>query len=65
MMARVGDLASKVTARLGGVALPYRVRKSWNDAKSQLGAFNDLANAKALAAKHSGYHVYDSNGKEV
>lgn len=65
MMARMGDLASKVTARLGGVALPYRVRKSWGDAKSQLGAFNSLDNAKAMAAKNSGYHVYDATGKEI
>lgn len=43
----------------------YRVRKSASDAKSQKGAFTSLANAKALADKHSGYKVYDKNGKLV
>ena len=46
-------------------ALPYRVRKSWADAKSQIGAFNSLDNAKAMAKKNAGYHVYDANGKEI
>lgn len=43
----------------------YRVRKSWDDAKSQLGAYTILANAKAMADKHPGYEVYDWNGKLV
>ena len=41
----------------------YRVRKSWNDAKSQIGAFESLENAKS--ACRTGYHVYDSKGVEV
>lgn len=41
----------------------YRVRKSWGDAKSQIGAFSDLANAKR--ACKPGYTVYDSNGRAV
>lgn len=41
----------------------YRVRKSANDAKSQIGAYRNLDNAKALADKNSGYSVYDTNGK--
>lgn len=65
MFARMGDLASKVTAKLGGENLPYRVRKSWTDSKSQLGAFNNLENAKALAAKNPGYHVFDALGTEI
>ena len=32
----------------------YRVRKSWSDAASQLGAFEKLENAKALADKNTG-----------
>lgn len=44
---------------------PYRVRKSWADVKSQIGAFSVLENAKALAAKNTGYHVYDKTGKEI
>lgn len=43
----------------------YRVRKSWTDAKSQLGAYKVLANAKACADKNPGYTVYDPNGKAV
>lgn len=39
----------------------YRVRKSWKDEKSQLGAYEQLANAKANCT--SGYSVYDSTGK--
>ena len=70
MMARMGDLANKVTARLSGSPVsddvkPYRVRKSASDAKSQLGAFNSLENAKALAAKNPGYKVFDATGKEI
>lgn len=43
----------------------YRVRKSWADAKSQLGAYKVLANAKACADKNPGYTVYDPDGKAV
>ena len=41
----------------------YRVRKSWTDAKSQIGAFSSLENAKK--ACKTGYAVFDSNGKQV
>lgn len=41
----------------------YRVRKSANGAKSQIGAYRNLESAKALADKNSGYSVYDTNGK--
>ena len=41
----------------------YRVRKSWADAKSQLGAYSSLENAKK--ACKVGYSVFDSNGKAV
>lgn len=43
----------------------YRVRKTWADAKSQIGAYTDLNNAKAKADKNPGYKVYDSSGKCV
>lgn len=43
----------------------YRVRKSWEDATSQLGAYTVLANAKVMADKNPGYEVYDWNGKLV
>ena len=43
----------------------YRVRKSWADAKSQIGAYKVLKNAKALADKNPGYKVYDASGNRV
>lgn len=43
----------------------YRVRKSADDAKSQIGAYRNLNSAKALADKNSGYSVYDTNGKLI
>lgn len=41
----------------------YRVRKSWADAKSQLGAYSSLENAKK--ACKVGYSVFDANGNVV
>ena len=44
----------------------YRVRKDWNDAKSQIGAYSDLDNAKeACDQAGAGYEVYNSAGKVV
>lgn len=43
----------------------YRVRKSWEDAKSQKGAYKVLKNAKACADKNEGCSVFDWNGKNV
>lgn len=40
----------------------YRVRRSPNDAKTQLGAFRSLENAKALADKSAGFSVFDETG---
>lgn len=52
----------------GGGAAPaaaplYRVRKTWKDSKSQLGAYAVLANAKKNCP--AGYSVYDEAGKVV
>lgn len=41
----------------------YRVRKTWADASSQIGAYSVLENAKA--ACKAGYSVFDSKGKVV
>lgn len=41
----------------------YRVRKSWNDAASQTGAYSSLENAKKSCG--DGYSVYDSKGNCV
>ena len=43
----------------------YRVRKSWQNAASQKGAFHDLNNAKQCADANPGYTVYDPDGKAV
>ena len=43
----------------------YRVRKSWADVTGQIGAFTDLANAKACVIAHPGYKVYDIKGVQV
>lgn len=43
----------------------YRVRTSWSNAASQIGAFENLEYAKRLAESNPGYNVYDSNGKFV
>lgn len=41
----------------------YRVRKSWADAASQIGAFTNLDNAKR--ACKDGYYVFDNQGNAV
>lgn len=43
----------------------YRVRKSWADSKSQIGAFKNLDYAKAAADKAAGYFVFDAEGKAI
>ena len=43
----------------------YRVRKSWQNASSQKGAFHELAYAKECADANPGYTVYDPDGKAV
>lgn len=73
---RLGDLAAKVTAELGNKGdtptpqtpskkIYYRVRKNWNDAKSQKGAFTVLDNAKRCADENKGYNVFDEIGKAI
>jgi len=62
-------IADEVNRRLKdaskSVKALYRVRVSWDDEKSQLGAFSKLDNAKALVDKNKGYFVYDESGKVV
>lgn len=41
----------------------YRIRKSWTDRKSQIGAYSNLNNAKK--ACKAGYTVYDEKGRAV
>ena len=82
LMQRMGSLASKVTEQLSGSAPAtatapantaadvtpkyYRVRKTWADADSQLGAYTIYDNAKIKADEAgSRYAVFDWNGKEI
>ena len=41
----------------------YRIRKSWSDSKSQVGAYRNLESAKKACPV--GYSVYNNAGKEV
>ena len=73
LYARLGDLATKVTAQLAGTtttpetptATLYRVRKTWSDSKTQKGAFKVLSNAKKCADDNAGYSVFDEKGNVV
>lgn len=72
LYARLGDLATKVTAQLAGTTTPeptistlYRVRKTWSDSKTQKGAFKVLSNAKKCADDNAGYSVFDEKGTVV
>lgn len=73
------DIANRVNERLGtSQSTPqtnekpsnssetlYRVRKSADDAKTQLGAYKTLSNAKKQADKNPGYFVFDQNGVKI
>ena len=73
LMARMDDLAAKTTARLGGTSTGgdtskkavYRVRKTWADSKTQVGAYKILENAKKAADEHPGYAVFDEDGVKI
>lgn len=59
--------ASSTTSTSGSTtsATLYRVRKTWADASSQIGAYSSLDNAKKCADEHSGYYVFDEDGNAV
>ena len=63
--AKLAGSSSGNTGGSAGSGTLYRVRKSWSDASSQLGAFAVLDNAKELADKNPGYAVFDEAGKKV
>lgn len=56
-------IANEVNKRLGTNEEMYRVRKSWADVKSQIGAYRNLDNAKKACP--SGYYVFNSLGAVV
>lgn len=43
----------------------YRVRKSWKDVASQIGAYTSLKNAIKCVNSNNGYFVYDNDGTQV
>lgn len=67
----IADIATALGGTAGAIinnnstAATYRVRKTWADASSQIGAFTSLANAKALVDKNAGYSVFDGSGTAV
>ena len=69
LKSRMPEICNLVNARLSGTTTTpevkkyYRVRKSWEDSGSQIGAYALLENAKAACKE--GYAVYDWNGNEV
>ena len=80
LYSRLRDVANKVNERLNATTKQtqstqnaqkssantlYRVRKSWNDTKSQKGAFKSLDNAKKRCNENVGYSVFDDKGKVV
>ena len=75
LFSRLGEVARRVNVNLGSNSKPatptpstgsnlYRVRKSAGDAKSQVGAYKNLANAKKKADE-TGLKVFDQNGNQV
>lgn len=58
-----GVSSSSVPNTSDTVTEMYRVRKNWEDASSQLGAYEVLDNA--IKACSDGYYVFDSNGNVV
>ena len=62
------EFRRKVQSYLGGVQSSvssemYRIRKSWNDVASQIGAYTNLEGAKE--AWKSGYYVFNGKGEIV
>lgn len=43
----------------------YRVRKTWPNASTQLGAYQSLQNAKDTVDKNPGYYVFDEKGTAI
>lgn len=62
--AAMGSSATSTTSSTSATSKQtYRIRKSWSDAASQIGAYTNLEYAKA--ACKDGYFVFDSQGRKV
>lgn len=65
----LANAEAQIIAEYFGISKPvsettiYRIRKTWEDAKSQIGAFANLDNAKKACKE--GYSVFDENGNVV
>ena len=58
-------IGTKITVSTENTEM-YRIRKTWEDAKSQVGAYTDLNNAKAACDKAGkDYEVYNSKGVAI
>lgn len=66
---RLGKIASEVNEKLKQPEYQsqqlFRVRKSYEDDWSQIGAYAVLENAKVICDANPGYSVYDRMGKKV
>lgn len=62
---RIGGSTAKTDDKTDTKKQIYRVRKTATDAKTQIGAFTVLDNAKKTADKNSGYKVFDVSGNVV
>lgn len=62
-------IAEQVNKQLGATAnttTVYRIRKTWEDAESQIGAYKNLEYAKnACDDAGKGYYVFDETGKAI
>lgn len=69
LMSKMGWIADEVNRRLNNETEKpkqlYRVRKTWDNALSQLGAYTKLQNAINMAKKHPGYNIYNIYGEKV
>ena len=59
------DTANTSSSTSSATSELYRVRKSWEDASSQKGAYSVLDNAIVEAKKYSGYKVFNSKGEQI
>ena len=62
---RLGTIAAEVTKRLGGTVeeIKYKVRLTWDNEKSQKGAFINYDKAVECANENPGYTVFTLDGK--
>ena len=64
--ADVAELMGKKVSTIEPAKPLYRVRKDWENAASQIGAFSDLDNAKEACDKAGeGYEVYNDKGVAI